>query len=182
MKKAIIVLIVIAAMIAVGLAFIYSGIFNVSAANPDSGIKAWLLSTVTDNSVERHAKGIVAPPLTDSSLINTGLSHYREICVFCHGAPGTEPSGIGRGLNPEAPNLSEVAGEWSDAELFWILKNGIKMTGMPSFGATYSDHQIWAMVSFVRTLPGMTADRYDSLNQPHSDDDTEEDEEPDEDH
>ena len=64
------------------------------------------------------------------------------MCVVCHGAPGKEPSYIRQGLRPEPPNLAESSKRWGGAELFWIIKNGIKMTGMPAFGPTHQDEEI----------------------------------------
>ncbi len=163
---AIVVTIVVIAVI--GLIYIYSGLFNVSAAGPVGKMEDWVLSTTMDNSVERHAKNIIVPSLVDSAQIALGFDHFREMCVTCHGAPGVEPSYIGKGLNPEAPNLTEAAGEWNDAELYWIVKNGIKMTGMPSFGKTHSEAALWAMVAFVRLLPKMTPEEYQSLSSTHA--------------
>ena len=96
-----------------------------------------------------------------------GFEHYQEMCVTCHGAPGVDRSEIGKGLNPHAPNLSKSTGDMSDAELYWVLKNGIKMTGMPSFGKTHSEEQLWAMVSFVKKLPEMTEEQYQTYVSAH---------------
>jgi mono/diheme cytochrome c family protein len=85
------------------------------------------------------------------------------MCVTCHGEPGREPSEIGRGLNPEAPELSKSAQEWSDSELHWIIRNGIKMSGMPGFGETHDDKEIWAIATFLRTMSGRTPDQYRRL-------------------
>jgi mono/diheme cytochrome c family protein len=64
------------------------------------------------------------------------------------------------GLNPPAPELSEAAGDWTPAELFWIVKNGVKMTGMPSFAPTHSDHELWAVVAFLEKLKKMDPAQY----------------------
>jgi mono/diheme cytochrome c family protein len=89
--------------------------------------------------------------------------HFRTMCVACHGEPGGKPSEMGHGLNPKAPELSEVVGRWSDSELHWIIANGIRMTGMPAFGATHKDEEIWALVEFLRTLSGRSPAQYRSL-------------------
>jgi mono/diheme cytochrome c family protein len=90
------------------------------------------------------------------------------MCAACHGAPGKERGEIGKGLNPSPPNLAEVASSWSSAELFWILKNGIKMTGMPAFGPTHSDARLWSIVAFVMQLPKLTPDDYKKMGHPAS--------------
>ena len=105
MKIFLTVIVVILVFIAAGLAFIYSGIYNVSAMNPEGKLQGWVLSTTMDNSVEHHAKGIVAPNLTDTSTITSGFQSYSRMCVGCHGAPGVQKRG--RGFNPEPPDLAE---------------------------------------------------------------------------
>lgn len=145
------------------LAWIYSGEYNVAASKPHTGLGAWALETVMKNSVRDHAAGIRVPPLDDSSLVATGLHHFQEMCVTCHGAPGQERSEIGEGLTPTPPELSDEAAEWTDAELYWIVKHGIKMSGMPAFGATHGDEELWGIVAFVRRLPELSPEEYRAL-------------------
>jgi Cytochrome C oxidase, cbb3-type, subunit III len=66
---------------------------------------------------------------------------------------------VGKGPNPEPPYLLDTIGGWSSSELFWIIKNGIKMTGMASFGAVHKDDEIWNLVAFVQRLPKMTPEQ-----------------------
>ena len=70
---------------------------------------------------------------------------------------------MSKGLNPPAPDLSESAQDMTPQALFWVTKNGIKMTGMPAWGLTHSDEKIWSIVAFIEKLPGMTGTEYDSL-------------------
>jgi mono/diheme cytochrome c family protein len=158
-------IVLLLAIIVSGTACMFLGLYNISAANKEGMMQNWMLSTTMESSVRKHSKGINIPPLGDSSQIATGFEHFQEMCVSCHGAPGVSRSEIGEGLNPRAPDLPKTTIEWNNAELFWILKNGIKMTGMPSFGATHSDKQIWAIVSFVRRLEKMTPDEYQKLTE-----------------
>ncbi len=146
--------------IAGGVGLIYSGIINVAATNPHNALTSWVLSTASDRSIEYHARGIKAPPLDDRNMILAGFRHYREMCVECHLAPGIKASEISKGLMPEPPRLGEAAEEWSAAELFWVIKHGIKMTGMPAWGPTHSDKKLWQVVAFVKQLPGMTPAEY----------------------
>lgn len=153
--------------------FIYSGMYNMSAMEPHNRLTLWVINTLKDNSIEHHAKEIKAPNLNDSSMVRLGFAHYREMCVGCHGGPGLSRDEIGQGLYPMAPTLAKSAKELSSSELFWITKNGIKMTGMPAFGRTHSDDKIWAIVSFLEQLPGMTKEQYeafDKTNKSESDD------------
>jgi mono/diheme cytochrome c family protein len=143
-----------------GVIYIYSGTYDVSALNRDEGVTRWILETTMDNSVKRHAKTIEIPSLDDSTMILRGYAHYSRMCG-CHGSPGRESN---RAYNPEPPELYKTASEWEPNELFWIVKNGIKMTGMPSFAKRSSDEEIWDMVAFLRILPKVTPEQYKAMD------------------
>lgn len=138
------------------LIYIHSGAYNVSAMVPHTELTLSVINTLVDNSIESHAEGIEAPDLSDSARIRAGYGDFDEMCVHCHGAPGIGRDDWAKGLYPEGPDLTEPAKEMSDAELFWIVKNGIKMTGMPSFGKTHDDDHIWNIVAFMKKLPDMS--------------------------
>jgi mono/diheme cytochrome c family protein len=157
------VIVTLVVIILVGLIVLYSGWYNVSAANNVSGIEKWFFSTASDNSVEKHAESITVPDLNSPEKIKEGFAHYDEMCKGCHGAPGMTETELAKGLNPKAPDLSKSATEMSAQELFWVTKNGIKMTGMPAWGKTHSDGKIWSMVAFIEKLPGMKGAEYDTL-------------------
>ena len=140
------------------LIFIYSGIYNVAATKPHTELVLWIMHTTTERSVKTHAKGINTPTL-DESLVKTGFDHYSEMCEGCHGKPGLSPSEMKTGFYHEPPDLSKGF-EWSPAELFWIIKNGIKMSAMPAFGPTHEDGELWAIVAFLKRLPDLTPEEY----------------------
>ncbi len=157
--------IVIVVLIIAFLAYIYSGIYNVSALVPHNKLTLWIMNTVGDNSIKHHANDdIKTPDLSDSSLVKMGFVHFREMCVGCHGGPGIEQSEIAKGLYPSPPMLSKTAKEWTPQQLFWITKNGLKMTGMPAFGPTHTDDMIWAIVAFTKQLPTMTKEQYQKFD------------------
>lgn len=147
-----------------GVVVMYSGVINVAATNPHNPITNFVLGTTMDNSVRAHAKGITTPPLDDEKMIMVGFRHYREMCLGCHLAPGIKSTEIRKGLMPEPPKLQEAVEEWEPNELFWVIKNGVKMTGMPAWGPTHSDQKIWAMVAFLEKLPHMTAAQYREMD------------------
>jgi mono/diheme cytochrome c family protein len=147
-----------------GLAIMFSGVIDVGATNPHHPLTEFVLSTTMDNSVRYHAKGIKAPPLDNPDMIMDGFRHYRKMCVECHLAPGINSSEIRKGLMPEPPKLQEAVEEWQPNELFWVIKNGVKMTGMPAWGPTHSDQKIWAMVAFLEKLPHMSAEQYKEMD------------------
>lgn len=150
--------------IAGGIATMYSGIIDVAATNPHSALTEWVLSTTMDNSVRHHAREIKAPPLDHPAMVMDGFRHYREMCVSCHLAPGMTESELREGLTPEPPRLQEAVEEWTPAELFWVIKNGIKMSGMPAWAPSHTDEQIWAIVAFLEKLPRMTAAQYAEMD------------------
>jgi mono/diheme cytochrome c family protein len=158
----------IAALVAVigaALAVTYTGSYNVAANVPDAGIVRWFLSTNMQRSVMNHAQGIKAPAQLTDEQARKGFQIYKETCVYCHGAPGKDPGDIAKGLNPEPPYLPDTVGGWTSAQLFWIIKNGIKMTGMASYGAVHNDDEIWSLVAFVQKLPKMTPEEYAKMEQ-----------------
>jgi mono/diheme cytochrome c family protein len=154
---------VVLALLSLG--FIYSGLYNVAASKPHTRLEFWVLSTTMENSVQARAEQAQVPQDFEARVTKEGFRHYRLICETCHGAPGVEPSEIGKGLNPEPPELKEEAEEWSPAELFWIVKHGIKMSGMPAFGKTQSDEALWRVVAFVKKLPQIEPAEYKQIGQ-----------------
>lgn len=160
MKYLLRIAVAVVVLLLIFIIFIYSGIYNISAMVPHNRLTLKVINALKDNSIEHHSKDIIAPALTDSSMIKTGFAHYKEMCVDCHGAPGISRDETGLGLYPKPPDLSRSAKEMPSSELFWITKNGIKMTGMPAFGKTHKDDKIWAIVAFLEKLPGMTKEQY----------------------
>ena len=156
---------VVAALVALLAAggVLYTGLYNVAATSAHWRITSWLLETARSRSIKARAAGIAAPPgLDDPAKLLIGVGHYAAHCAVCHGAPGVPKGDIGRGLYPEPPDLAKTAPLYSPAELFWIVKHGIKMTGMPAWG-DHSDDELWATVAFVEKLPGMSEQQYAGL-------------------
>ena len=146
-----------------GLAFLYSGFYDVGATAPHWAVTRWVLETARTRSIKAHATVIEAPPgLDDPAKIPMGVEHFAAHCAVCHGAPGVPKGDIAAGLYPPPPDLAVTAKLYSGGELFWIIKHGIKMTGMPAW-ADHSDEEVWATVAFLRKLPGMTPEEYARL-------------------
>lgn len=159
--KTVIALVLVSGVAVIGYA--YSGLYDVAASEPDNAALRWLLVTVRNRSIDRRAAGIEVPSLTDPGLVEEGFEHYHEMCVGCHLAPGLGSSEIRSGLNPQPPLLAQVVPHSSPARLFWVIKNGVKMSGMPAWGASHSDQMIWAMVAFLERLPNMTPAEYQAM-------------------
>jgi mono/diheme cytochrome c family protein len=168
MKTALKLLALIVVIVAAAVGFTFSGLYDVSASTPDKGLIRWALVNTQRHSVHRAVEGIKGkvkvPNLEDPQLIRTGLVHYQEMCTVCHGAPGVNISEIGQGLNPDPPELSGI-GRDEPEETFWIVKNGIKMTGMPAFGVTHTDDEVWAIVAFARRMGKLTPQQYQAMVQ-----------------
>jgi hypothetical protein len=83
-------------------------------------------------------------------------------CRLCHGAPGFTENEFAKGLYPRPPNLASgsVQQETGDAQLFWIIKNGLKMTGMPAFGPTHTNEELWDIAGLVKIIPGIKPEEY----------------------
>lgn len=130
-------------------AFIYSGIYDMSAIHPHENLVRNQLLILKRNSVEYHARNLQVPAFNDPQLIKRGFILYRQNCVTCHGAPGEGRSHVGRGLNPNPPPLEKAAEDWTSAEIAWIISNGLKMAGMPGFALGEQSDDLWALTAFV---------------------------------
>lgn len=144
---------------------IASGVYHVGVTAPHSRPTEWILRTTMENSVRAHARDIRVPigtDLHDPALAEQAIGHYSAACRSCHGAPGAkaDPWMV---IYPPAPDLIQSANRWSDAELYWIIKHGIKGTGMLALGPTHQEKDLWAVTAFVRQLPEMSPERYAAM-------------------
>jgi mono/diheme cytochrome c family protein len=135
--------------------FFFGGFYSVAGTEEDPAIVNWTLVRVRQASVARHANDTPPMSLDDAAVVQEGARAYSERgCVNCHGGPGVNWQKFSEGLRPDPPDLKEIAPERQPRELFWVIKHGIKMTGMPSFGAIeVPDREIWAIAAFVKKLP-----------------------------
>jgi mono/diheme cytochrome c family protein len=140
--------------------FVYSGAYNVAALDQHGRGTNWLLHTVAVDSIGRRAHGVTVPRLDAPAGIARGLGLYRQDCAQCHGAPGEAPAAFAMGLMPGAPPLAQVAREWPANEIYWAVRNGIKMTAMPAWRYRMTDSDLWDVVAFVETLPGLSPADY----------------------
>jgi mono/diheme cytochrome c family protein len=142
---------------------IYAGLYNIAADVPHTQPLYWLIETVRNQSVAVRARDVIVPnDLDDTNRISRGAGQYAEMCSSCHLAPGMKRTEISRGLYPRAPELRRST-ELTPAEQFWIIKHGIKMTGMPAWGVTHDDELLWDVVAFVRKVPELTPEQYQTL-------------------
>jgi len=143
-------------------ALIWSGAYNIAADDPHWAVTTNALELMRERSIEARISGIVVPELGDEAQVRKGAGNYDEMCADCHRHPGEDHSELGGGMYPAPPDLSEH-GIDDPAEAFWVIKHGIKMTGMPAWGKHMDDESIWAIVALLRQLPDMPRDRYRAL-------------------
>lgn len=151
---------------AIGLLTVLSGGYNVAATERHTTIGAWALNTNFTNSVQGHAERISAPDLTPA-MVAAGAPEYKAMCAHCHGGIGKGRAEWAGGMRPKPPALAGAAKEWRASEIFWLVKHGAKMTGMPAFSGKHDDATIWNIAAFVKAMPTMSAEEYMAFPSEH---------------
>ncbi|MHB1093107.1 c-type cytochrome [Thiobacillus sp.] len=154
--------------VALGVVTVYSGMFDVAADTPHSRFVYHLIETVRDQSIKRHARDLAVPAnLADTERIRRGAGNYAAMCAACHLAPGRADSEIRMGLYPKPPDLThpeEEAVADMAARHFWIIKHGIKASGMAAWSrGGIEDEGIWDLVAFIQKMPSLSVGQYVSL-------------------
>jgi mono/diheme cytochrome c family protein len=144
-------------------AFVYFGLYDVAAVDQHLVPTYWFLYTNMERSVHERSKGVPVPPLDDAQMPARGAALYREHCLRCHGAPGVAPEPFALGMNPVPANLAHTSRERSDAELYWTMKYGLKMTGMPAWEFRLQESELWEIVAFLKRLPTLSPAAYRDL-------------------
>ncbi len=101
-----------------------------------------------------HALGITVPPLDGDDRLRRGAAHYQQGCAPCHGSPAGPSMQVVRTMLPEPSDLKELVPTWKSNELFWIVKNGLKYTGMPAWPTQQRDDEVWDMVGLPAPAAG----------------------------
>jgi cytochrome c553 len=148
---------------AAGLLLAWSGIIPIAASSGHWAVTAWFLHFVMRQSVAFHAPEDEPPPLDDPALVHRGAGHFATGCAPCHGAPGEIRSPVVREMTPEPPYLPPKIGEWTPNELFWIVRHGVKYSGMPAWPAPEREDEVWAMTAFLTRLPELDEAGYREL-------------------
>ena len=156
----------LALLLLVGLLVVLTGGYNVAATDRHTAVGAWALNTNFTNSVQGNAENITAPEFT-RAMIDAGAPEYKAMCAHCHGGVDESRAEWAKGMRPMPPALARAAEEWSGAEVYWLVKHGAKMTGMPAFGPTHDEQALWNIAAFVKAMPEMTAEQYGSYSSEH---------------
>ncbi len=168
MRRVLTVIGVIAIAVVIGTAIaLLSGWYNVGASTHHSTAVDGVLRLAMERSVRLHARSVTLPKgtnLHDRALAGRAADDYREMCLLCHGAPGKKAAFWTAGFDPAAPPLTDRKElGWSDGELYWIIKHGVKDTAMPAFGATHDEDELCALAALTRQLPTMTPPEFEAL-------------------
>jgi len=162
MKYLLTIAIVLAVFTVGAVLYVWSGIYNIAATEPHWSFTSSFIETLRDRSIALRSKNIQAPNLDDPKLKQAAFPHYHEMCRLCHGAPGYPPEEFARGLYPSPPIMTSgnIQKEFSEAEIYWIVKHGIKMTGMSAFGPTHKGEELWGLVALAKEIPEMSPEQY----------------------
>ncbi|MED5523720.1 MAG: cytochrome c [Pseudomonadota bacterium] len=171
---------VVAGVVAVtGVGFLYSGLYPMGADDHHNDLTYWTLETLRERSIARASNDIEVPAdLNSSERLLAGGADYNDMCTGCHLKPGKTQSDFTLGLYPAPPNLTQAAHLHDDAKdaepqarrRFWIIKHGIKASGMPAWGPGHDDERIWNMVAFLQRLPELSPQQYQILTARDADD------------
>lgn len=150
----------IAAGAAVTGAVVYSGLYNVAATSSHYPQTYDIISLALRRSVAFHSRGIEVPDDLGPERAARGMLTYQNGCVQCHGAPGVPPMDFALGMNPVPMNMHVAVSREDPEELFWVIKYGIKMTGMPAWEYRLSDEEIWDVTAFLLEIPTISPAEY----------------------
>ncbi|QOW21173.1 cytochrome c [Lysobacter avium] len=161
-RKAVLTGSILAAVAIIAGGAIWSGAYNVAADDPHSRPVYSLLELARDRSIQTRAGKLQVPVgLGSDDQIRQGAGNYDAMCAACHLAPGVSQTELSRGLYPAPPDLTEATVD--QAAAFWVIKHGIKASGMPAWGLSMDDEYIWNMAAFLQKLPDLDATGYRAL-------------------
>lgn len=146
-----------------GLLIAASGIVPIKASGGHWRITEQFLHFSMKRSIATHSMGLKAPPLDDPALVLRGAGAYETSCRPCHGSPDLPHPRIAQWMLPPPPYLPPEISEWDPEGLFYIVKHGVKLTGMPAWPAQQRDDEVWAVVAFLLAFPELDAERYQRL-------------------
>ena len=175
LKLVVVALALIGLVAVVGAGWFAAG--GISSRGVPSQLETIVARAARTSAIPRDAKARVNPLQNGPDVVRAGLEHFADHCATCHANDGSGDTLYGRGMYPRPPDLRlEPTQKLSDGELFYIIENGVKLTGMPAFGDGKGDGaSSWGLVHFIRHLPKLSPEelkRMEALNpKPPSDHD-----------
>jgi cytochrome c553 len=146
-----------------GLLVAASGLIPIKASSGHWALTEMFLQFSKGRALATQTLFLDLPPLEEPRLVLTGAAHYETGCRPCHGSPELRSPRVARAMLPHPPDLASLVPSRSAEELFYVVKHGIKFTGMPAWPAQGRDDEVQAVVAFLLTLPGLDADHYQEL-------------------
>ena len=156
------------ALVAGGFGLLYVRSTGLRGQQTPGPVETRVARSIRSLAVPSDVRARAMPPATGEALYS-GMEHYARYCALCHANNGSgEKTPLGNGLYPKPPDLRAAATQQlTDGEIFYIIDNGVRFTGMPAFGTGEStpagDKQLWELVQFVRHLPAITADEISQM-------------------
>jgi mono/diheme cytochrome c family protein len=139
---------------------------GIGARNAPGRAETFLARRLRSAAIPRAARDERNPVAASADAMKEGMEHFADHCAICHANDGSGDTEMGRGLNPRAPDMRQAATQnLTDGELFYIIENGIRLTGMPAWGGG-SEHDTtdnWRLVHFIRHLPKLTPAEIDTM-------------------
>lgn len=167
-------------VVAVAVSLLHNGL---SARARPSAMEEMLARNAWHLSIPSEARAMSNPLAASAENLKDARLHFADHCAICHANDGSGDAPFGRGLYPKPPDLRQPETQKrSDGELFWIIENGVRFTGMPSFASEGMSDDSWKLVLFIRHLPQLTAEermemsRYNPKNPEEREEEKQEDE------
>jgi mono/diheme cytochrome c family protein len=133
-----------------------------SARDEPSSAEAFVARRFRRLAIPSKARAARNPVQVSPEILSAAMEHYADHCAICHGNDGKGRTLIGKGLLPKPPDMSlPETQQVSDGELYYVIENGVRLTGMPAFGqdaGNEDDKETWELVDFIRHLPSITGD------------------------
>ncbi|WP_242336109.1 MULTISPECIES: c-type cytochrome [Anaeromyxobacter] len=153
---------VIIALAALGSAHVLRG--GIAARARPSALEARVARALRGWAIPGEAREATNPIAPSPRVLESGLAHFADHCATCHANDGSGQTELGRSLYPRAPDLRAAETQrLTDGELFYIIENGVRLTGMPAWGGPGTAEESWHLVHFIRHLPTLTAEERASM-------------------
>jgi mono/diheme cytochrome c family protein len=150
----------LAAEALLGFSVLYLGLAPVAADQSPSALEARVMGVALHRAIGQRTSGAAEPAPASAEDVAAGSEIYKEMCARCHGEPGAASSPLGSSFYPPAPLLPGHASEWSERELFWIIKHGIRNTAMPAWAALLADDDIRQVAALVKRFDAVPVARH----------------------
>jgi cytochrome c553 len=152
--------IAVAGVVVAALLSVLAGAIPIRASSGHWRATAWVLDLIKRRSVNTYSRLVVDPGSPSAAAIVRGAAHFDSGCRPCHGSPLAGRPALVMKMTPHPPHLTDRIARWDGRELFYIVKHGIKFTGMPAWTAPQRDDEVWSVVAFLKAMPGMSSETY----------------------